>query len=59
MSDPLDRFIEAAAEALALPIEPAWTPAIRANLEVTLAAGRLVDEFPLPDAVDPAPVYRA
>lgn len=58
MADSLDTFIEAAAKALDLPVEPAWTPSIRVHLEVTLAQARLVDAFPLPDTVEPAPVYR-
>ena len=57
MADPLDAFIDAAARALALPVEPDWKPAIRANLEVTLRLARLVDEFDLPDEIEPAPVY--
>lgn len=55
----LDQFIEAAARALSLPIEPEWKPAIRANLEMTLKHAALVDEFPLPDEAEPAPVFRA
>ncbi len=58
-TDPLDDFIVAAAEALALPIEPAWQPAVRAHLEVTLTFARLVEEFDLPDDAEPAPVFRA
>ncbi len=49
MSDKLDDYIDAAASALSLPIEPAWKPAVRMNLEVSLRMARLVDEFPLPD----------
>jgi Protein of unknown function (DUF4089) len=55
--DPLDDFIDAAAQALALPVEPAWKPAVRANLDVTLRLARLVDAFELPDELEPAPVY--
>jgi hypothetical protein len=57
--DPLDDFIVAAAEALALPIEAAWRPAVRQHLEVTLRFARLVEEFDLPDDAEPAPVFRA
>lgn len=57
--DPTDDFIEAAAKALDLPLDPAWKPAIRGNLEVTLKLARLVEEFPLPDDCEPAPVYKA
>lgn len=58
-SDPTDDFIDAAAQALGVPIDPAWKPAIRGNLEVTLKLARLVEEFPLPDDSELAPVYRA
>ncbi|MGA2128326.1 MAG: DUF4089 domain-containing protein [Xanthobacteraceae bacterium] len=57
--DPLDDFIDAAARALGLPIEPAWKPAIRANLEVTLRLAALVSAFALPDEAEPAPVFAA
>ncbi len=57
--EPLDDYIDAVATALALPIEEAWRPAIRANLEVSLRLARLVDEFALPDAAEPAPVFTA
>ena len=55
----LQEFIEAAARALSLPIEREWKPAIRANLEMTLKHAALVDEFPLPDEAEPAPIFRA
>jgi Protein of unknown function (DUF4089) len=55
----LDEFIAAAVRALSLPIEPEWKPAIRANLEMTLKHAALVDEFPLSDAAEPAPVFKA
>jgi hypothetical protein len=57
--DPLDDYIDAAAKALALPIEEAWRPAVLANLEVSLRLARLVDEFALPDETEPASVYSA
>jgi Protein of unknown function (DUF4089) len=57
--DSLDRFIDAAAQALALPVEPAWKPAVRFNLEVTLRAAGLFADFPLPDDAEPAPVFAA
>ena len=57
--DPLDDFIDAAAHALALPIEQAWKPAVRAHLEMTLKLARLIEDFDLPDEAEPAPVFRA
>jgi hypothetical protein len=58
-ADPLDDYIDAVAKALALPIDDAWKPAVRANLEVSLRLARLVDEFALPDEIEPASVYSA
>ena len=55
----LDAYIEAATRALSLPIEPEWKPAIRANLQATLKHAALVDQFPLPDEAEPAPVFKA
>ena len=57
--DPLDGFVAAAARALALPVEPQWLPAIRANLEVNLRMAAFVAEFALPDESEPAPIFRA
>ena len=58
-ADHLDVYIDAVSTALALPVERAWRPAVRANLEVSLRLARLVDEFPLPDETEPASVYSA
>ena len=58
-ADPLDDYIDAVAKALGLRVEDAWRPAVRANLEVSLRLGRLVDEFALPDEIEPASVYSA
>lgn len=58
-SDPLDDYIDAVSKALALPVDDAWKPAVRANLEVSLRLARLVDEFPLPDETEPASVFAA
>ena len=57
--DRLDAFVEAATGALALPIEPEWKPAIKANLQVTLRLAATVAEFELPDEAEPAPVFEA
>ena len=58
-SELLDQFIEAAAHALALPVEPAWKGAVKANLEVTLRLAASFADFPLPDDAEPAPVFTA
>jgi hypothetical protein len=57
--DPLDAYIDAVGKTLALPIEEAWKPAVKANLEVSLRLARLVDEFVLPDEAEPASVFAA
>jgi hypothetical protein len=58
-TDRLDDLITAAADALALPIDPAWRPAVRMHLEITLRFARLLEERELPDEAEPAPVFRA
>jgi hypothetical protein len=58
-ADPLDDYIDSVAKALGLRVEEAWRPAVRANLEVSLRLGRMVDEFTLPDDTEPASVYTA
>jgi 1-carboxybiuret hydrolase subunit AtzG-like len=55
----IDDYIASVAKALALGIEEAWLPAVRANLEVSLRLAKLVDEFPLPDETEPASVFTA
>lgn len=55
----LDQFIASAAAALGLPLEEAWKPAVKANLDVTLRHAATVAEFKLPDDAEPAPVFKA
>jgi hypothetical protein len=55
----LDDYIDAVGKALGLPIEEAWRPTIRANLDVSLKLARLVDEYRLPDETEPASVFTA
>ena len=57
--DPLDDYVDAVSKALALPVDDAWKPAVKANLEVSLRLARLVDEFVLPDETEPASVFAA
>jgi DNA-binding transcriptional LysR family regulator len=54
-----DALIDAVSASLGLGIEESWKPAVRANLEVTLQLAKLVDEFPLPDEIEPAEIYEA
>jgi Protein of unknown function (DUF4089) len=57
--DQLNIAIKAGAQMLGLTIDPAWMPSVRANLEVSLRLGKLVDEFPLPDDHEPANTFKA
>jgi hypothetical protein len=57
--DPLDAFVDAGAHTLALPVEPSWKGAVKANLVVIFALAASFADFPLPDDVEPAPVFRA
>ena len=58
-ADPLDEYIDAVSKALAMPVEDAWKPAVKVNLEVSLRLARLVDEFALSDETEPASVFAA
>ena len=58
-TDPLDDYITATAKVLALPVDPAWRPAVRMHLDITLQLASLLDDVPLPDDAEPAPVFRA
>ncbi|HXX04152.1 MAG TPA: DUF4089 domain-containing protein [Xanthobacteraceae bacterium] len=51
--------MKAGAQELALPIDPAWQTAVRLNLQLLFRHAALVDEFPLSDEIEPAPVFRA
>jgi hypothetical protein len=50
--------VERLAALAGVPIAPADLPAVAVALGVLLGAARLVSEFPLPDDVEPAPVFR-
>ena len=55
----LDTYIDAAAQALGIPIQPEWKGEIRANLDVTFKLAALVGEKELPDDAEAAPVFKA
>ena len=57
--DMTDAWITSSAAMLGLPVEAAWLPTIRANVEVTFRLAKLIDDFPLGDEAEPAPVYEA
>jgi hypothetical protein len=58
-ADAIDSLVAASAQALGLNIEPAWHGGVKFNLQLILRIGALVDEFPLPDDTEPAPVFHA
>jgi hypothetical protein len=58
-ADAIDSLVAASAQALGLNIEPAWHGGVKFNLQLILRIGALVDEFPLPDDAEPAPVFHA
>ena len=55
----LDAYIDAATQALGIPVQPEWKGEIRANLDVTFKFAALVAEKELPDDAEPAPVFKA
>ena len=59
LSDPLDALIETTGRALGIKIDPAWMPAIRANLQVTFRLGAMVTTLALADDTEPGPVFRS
>ena len=58
-AQPITAFIRAGAALLRLPIDPAWEDGVAFHLRTILAQGAALTDPPLPDRLDPAPVYRA
>ena len=58
-SNPSLALVDAAARVLDLSIDPAWKPAVAANLEAALRLAAPVVDFPLPDDAEPAPIFVA
>ena len=56
--DDVESYVERAAALIALPLSPEHKPGVVANLGRTAAIAKLVTEFPLPDDVEPGPVWR-
>jgi Protein of unknown function (DUF4089) len=52
-------YAAASAEALSLTLEPAWKAAVAANLETIFKMAASVDEFELPDDIEPAAIFEA
>ena len=59
MAEPLDDMIDAAAQALRIPLDPSWKAEVKVQLQVNLHHGAVIAAFPLPDEIEPAPVFKA
>ena len=57
--DAIDALIAGSAATLALPIDPSWHANVKLHLKLILAHAARVDEFPLPDEIEAAPVFHA
>jgi hypothetical protein len=57
--DEIGVLVTAGAQALGLTLDPAWQASVAFNLKLILRHAALVDEFPLPDDAEPAPIYHA
>lgn len=55
---PFADLVDLMSDVLNLPIPPDCHPGVVANLERTAAIAQLVMEFPLPDDVEPAPIFQ-
>jgi hypothetical protein len=58
-SDPIDALVAVSAQALGLPLDPAWLGGIKFNLGLSLRLAAMFDKFPLPDDIEPGPVFHA
>ena len=57
--DFIEVLMAAGAQALGLTIDAAWRDAVKFHLRLVLDHAARVDEFPLPDDAEPAPVFHA
>jgi hypothetical protein len=51
-------YVDATAALIGLPIDPAHRPGVILNMERIAEMAAMVMEFPLPDEVEPAPVFQ-
>jgi 1-carboxybiuret hydrolase subunit AtzG-like len=57
--DTVDSLVAASAQALGLALDPAWEAGVSFNLQLILRHAAVVDQFPLPDEAEPAPIFHA
>ena len=55
----LDALIDAGTAALGIEMKPEWRASVRMHLAISLGHAKVVLAEPLPDELDPAPVFRA
>jgi hypothetical protein len=58
ISENIPELVDRLSQYLDLPIAPDYRPGVIANLERTAAIAQLVLDFPLPEAIEPAPVFQ-
>lgn len=54
-----DEYVARSAEHLGFTLEPGWKEGTRANIETIFKLAALVESFPLPDDIEPAPIFEA
>jgi len=54
-----EAYVDAAAALTGMPIAAEHRPGVVVNMERIAAMAKLVMDFPLPDEVEPGPVFRA
>ena len=57
--DAMNSLVAASAQALGLTLDPSWEAGVQFNLQLILRHAALVEEFPLPDDAEPAPIFQA
>jgi hypothetical protein len=55
---PFEIYVDAAAKLVGLPLDPAHRPGVVLNIERIAQMAALFMEFPLPDEIEPAPIYQ-
>ena len=54
---PIAASVDRAAELIDLPLDPEHRPGVIENMEKIAEIAKLVTEFPLPDTIEPAPIF--
>ncbi|MCA1995570.1 MAG: DUF4089 domain-containing protein [Coleofasciculus sp. S288] len=55
--DLIARYIEQISELIDLPIDPEYLPGVARNFATISAIATLVVDFPLPEDIEPVPVF--